>query len=272
MVAPLSGNQNQAISLIRNQAQGTPLQGNMARQISGTINGNFLGKGAFQNAMAGQDNPYLQNVINSTATDTTRAFQNAVMPQTDANFARSGAFGGSAWEQANADNSRQLAGQLANQIGQLRYGDFNAQRDLAENYANRQTAAYDAERGRQQNAVGQGLQFSGLRDAQMQALLAAGGLQNQHQQAIDNAKHQQFLDRQNWPVNNLDIYRNAYATAVGGQGTTTQGNSGSGVGGAISGGLGGAASGAAIGSIIPGIGTGIGAAVGGGLGLLGGLF
>lgn len=69
-------------------------------------------------------NPYLDQTINKAMGDITRNYREAVMPGTDANFARSGAFGGSAWQQANERNQRALGESLGNTANQMRYQDY----------------------------------------------------------------------------------------------------------------------------------------------------
>jgi hypothetical protein len=69
-------------------------------------------------------NPYLDQVINKSMGDITRNYQDAIAPQTDANFARAGAFGGSAWQQANERNQRGLGEALGNTANQMRYQDY----------------------------------------------------------------------------------------------------------------------------------------------------
>jgi hypothetical protein len=69
-------------------------------------------------------NPYLDQVISKSMGDITRNYQDAIAPQTDANFARAGAFGGSAWQQANERNQRGLGEALGNTANQMRYQDY----------------------------------------------------------------------------------------------------------------------------------------------------
>jgi hypothetical protein len=69
-------------------------------------------------------NPYLDQVINKSMGDITRNYQEAIAPGTNANFARAGAFGGSAWQQANERNQRGLGEALGNTANQMRYQDY----------------------------------------------------------------------------------------------------------------------------------------------------
>lgn len=318
-VAPLNGYHNVGIdATYRRAAGGDPTFYSANAQAQNTLNGGYLGQGAFKsqglgignnylggiasqqgqrNALAGVDNKYLDNVINNTNSDIIRSFQNGTMPQTDTSFARSGAFGGSAWQQANAENNRQLASELAKNTSNLRMSDYNNQMQLAENlaqrqqqadtfnrqsylsdygqrqdaaesFAERQTAAWDAERARQTGMVGVGQQLSNQAYTDAQNLLGVGDIQRDYQQTLDNQGYQNFLNRQNWPLQNMDILANAIRTSMGGGGTTTQTGTMPSVNrtaSMIGGGMAGAGLGSALG------GSGYGTAAGAGLGALAGL-
>jgi hypothetical protein len=103
-------------------------------------------------------------------------------------------------------------------------------------------------------------------------MLQAAGTDQQNQgQRVDNAAYGQFLDKQGWPVQNLDLLLGAvggvpYSTQGTGLNTQTQ-NLNKNVAGSV---LGGAASGASTGFMIGGPWGAAAGAVGGGiLGALG---
>lgn len=295
-VAPLTQQHNQALGLIQNRAtNGSPLMTNATNQTNKTLAGGYMGQGAYKNpyanmntatknSMAGVDNKYLNQVINNTNQDVTRAFTNSTMPQTDASFARSGAFGGSAWQQANSENNRQMASELAKNTSNLRYQDYSTQQGLAENYANRQSQsmqnqqqygqqyanqqqqAFDAERQRQMSSVGQGQQLSNQSYTDAQNLLGAGDVRRDYSQSMNNIGYQNFMNQQNWPLQNLDILANAIRTSMGGGGSSVSQSQLPGINKASSM-FGGAAAGGALGSALSN-GSGYGAAGGAGLGAL----
>lgn len=106
-------------------------------------------------------NPYLDQTINKALGDITRNYQEAVAPGTNANYARAGAFGGSAWQQANERNQRALGESLGNTANQMRYQDYG-------DTQNRQMQAYGllpsvsaAGQGVAQNLYGMGQQVQG---------------------------------------------------------------------------------------------------------------
>lgn len=87
---------------------------------------------------AGMNNPYLQSVIDYATGDIARNFNNNVQNSTDAMMARSGAFGGSAWAAAQAENNRQYANELGRTVGGMRMSDFQTQQQLEEARIERQ--------------------------------------------------------------------------------------------------------------------------------------
>lgn len=222
-VAPLTSQHQIGMGMTQNRAMNGDATFNAANiQARNTLNGGYLGQGAYQNAMAGVNNPYLNDVVANTNADIVRTFQNSTMPQTDASFARSGAFGGSAWQQANAENNRQMVSELLKNETNIRMNDYLNQQNLAENYAQRQTGAWDAERGRQMGMVGTGQALSNQAYTDAQNMLGVGDIQRDYQQTLNNQAYQNFLNQQNWPLQNLDILANAIRTSMGGGGTTTQ--------------------------------------------------
>lgn len=73
-------------------------------------------------------NPYFDATVQKSMGDITRNYQDAIAPQTDANFARAGAFGGSAWQQANERNQRALGEALGNTSNAMRSGNYQQER------------------------------------------------------------------------------------------------------------------------------------------------
>lgn len=261
--------------------------------LNQTIGGQYLGYSPQQvqagtNPYYGQNNPYLQQQINAAQQDIVRSFNNSVANNTDAAFARAGAFGGSAWQQAQAENANQLAQNLGRVANDMRMQDYQLQAQLGESDLARQLQAgqfnaalgdqaYQAERARMLQAAGMlpGMAQAGYSNAQ--ALLGIGDAQQAREQGKLDLAYQDWLAEQNYPYQQLDVMGNAIRTIMGGGGTTTQigpnpyqrNSTAAALGGALSGGaMGGMIAGASNGAIGGPLGIGIGA----GLGLLGGLF
>jgi hypothetical protein len=163
--AGLNGMQQQGMSMVQNRATNGSAEINAGSQaLQGTLGGQYLGRdtgsnqymgaqptgaNAYQGAApstanqfqgaqpTGQnaymgDNPYLQSTIDKAAGDITRNYTGAVN-STDATMARAGAFGGSAWQQAQEGNSRNLAQGLSDSATSMRMQNYNQSASLAEN-------------------------------------------------------------------------------------------------------------------------------------------
>jgi hypothetical protein len=277
-VAPLTAAHNAGMNTVTNRAlNGSPELTAANTQAVNTLNGAYMGPAA-RNSMAGVDNPYLQNVINNTNSDVTRQFMNSTMPQTDASMARAGAFGGSAWQQQNTENNRQMASELAKNTGNLRYQDYLGQQGLAESQAQRDQAAFDAERQRQVGSMGTAQTLSNQPYTDAMQLLGVGDIQRTQSQDQLNAQYQNLLNQQNWPLQNLDILQNAIRTTMGGGGSSVQSATlpkVSNTGSMIGGGLAGLQLGGALGNSLYGAGStgaNVASGVGGVAGGLAGLF
>lgn len=162
-------------------ASSNPYLGQTVSPITNDYIGKTVADVAFsdKNKYLGMNNPYLQSVIDYATGDVARNFNNNVQNSTDAMMARSGAFGGSAWAAAQAENNRQYANELGRTVGNIRMTDYQNQQQLEEADLNRR----------------------------MQV-----ALQNQQMQAADlarNSQLQQQLAQFNAGLSQNDIARNA---------------------------------------------------------------
>lgn len=192
--ADMNGYQQAGNAMVANRA----LNGSAEIQAGGqnltnTLNGNYMSQG----------NPYLQSAIDSASQGATRNYQQATN-NTDAMMARSGAFGGSAWNQASKDNSTALA----NQLGQISSG-------MA--YQN-----YGDERGRQMTAMGMAPTYGNQAYTDAQALQGAGQQQYTFDQQRLNDQKSMWEDQAQSPYKQLDVLANGIRGAVGGGGTVNQ--------------------------------------------------
>lgn len=165
-------------------------------------------------------NAYLDSMVNAASEDVVRNYQTAIAPSIATQFAKGGAFGGSAMNEQLANSQRELAGQLGRVSTNLRYQDFNDQRGLEEQYLQRAGGAYEAERGRQYGAIGMapGLDQAGYMGANW--LMGAGAQQQGLNQAqLDNFNND-FYESRDWGASRLGLLGNALASIQGG--TTSQ--------------------------------------------------
>jgi len=191
-IAPLNSNQNSAISMIRNRAiNGDPMLRQSNQLTADNLSGKYL-----------QGNPYLDQVLEKTNRDITTNYTNSIMPQTNANMARQGAFGGSSWQQANDANSNALARAISDNTATMRYND------------------YSNERANQLNAISTAQALSQQPYDDAKQLMGVGDVQRDYTQTLNKQNYQNFLNKQNWPLQNLDVLANAIRTTMGGGGSS----------------------------------------------------
>ena len=100
-------------------------------QADNAYSGINAARNGLMDVAAGQgydQNPYFDATVQKSMGDITRNYQEAIAPQTNANFARAGAFGGSAWQQANERNQRGLGEALGNTSNAMRSGNYSQER------------------------------------------------------------------------------------------------------------------------------------------------
>lgn len=207
-----------AFQAARNLSQGTPLQATGTDALTRAMQGGT-------NPYFGMDNPYTQKAIDKAAADTTRNFNNAVLPGLDSMSARantgfgvSSAFDGSGGLRSEA--YRNLGDTLANQANDMRYKDLFAQQQLGESNAARQIQAA--------NLVPN---YSAMNWSNIEPLLNIG---NQQQ----NLSYNEFLRGQNWTDQMLKRLGSPFGFNQGTTSTSTAPGVGA-VAGGISGLLGG---------------------------------
>lgn len=200
-VAPFTQDQNTAMDLVRQQATGgqSPMLPAAQQQMLDTIGGQYLDPGT---------NPWLQQTYDQAADRMGDAFARGTAAQTDARFARAGAFGGSAWNEMQGVNQQALGDSLAGLASNLYGGN------------------YQAERGRQQQAaqaapsMAGNMQAMGYRDAE--ALLNTGGMQQQLGQQYLTDDAQRFQAAQQYPYQQFAQFGQMFNPALGSQTSQTQ--------------------------------------------------
>lgn len=190
--AGLTPDQQAGLGMIRQRAGGSPIS-----QAADTA--------LIQNLRGGQENPYLDQLVQRSQRNLTDQYANVIRPQQDAMMARSGSFGNTGAQMAINAQQNQLLGNLGDISTQM-YGQ-----------------AYDQDRARQMQALGLAPSVSNLGYQDAAQLMQAGQLQqNLGQQQADFA-YEQFQDRQNQPYRNLQILGAPFSQGFGGVTTTSGG-------------------------------------------------
>lgn len=231
-IAPLNETQQNALNIGKNQiyAGGLPVTQAANAQGLDTLNDQYL-TGNMANPFAGASNQYsgfgpqFQNVLNSGLEDIGNAYKNTTAADTTRMFNLSGAFGGSAHQNAVANNQAALAKQMGNFTSGLLNDQYNRSAGLEESRLGRGSGAYEGERGRQMQAMQQGTAgqqnfFQGL-----QQLMGLGDIERGYTQDLYNENLQDWQEQQNYPMTMLDYYTGILGRAQGGISpnmTTTQ--------------------------------------------------
>lgn len=199
-VAPFSEDTLAGMDMARNAANyNQPLWDQAQGELSKTMSGAY---------MSPDSNPYLRGTYDAAAGRMADAYKNGTAAQTNAAAGFGGAFGGSAQSELQGVQNRAFGdslGQFANNL----YGQN-----------------YQAERGRQLNAVQAAPSFAGARQAfdfgNANALNSIGQQQQALGQNYLNADYAQFQEANNYPRQQLDVFASMFNPNLGRTATGTQ--------------------------------------------------
>lgn len=191
--ADMNGYQTAGMNMTAARALGgSPEIAAGSQNITDTLNGAYL-----------NGNPYLQSQINQGA-DSLKSNYFDATGNTDATFARSGAFGGSAWQNAQQGNAKELATGLGNLENNMRFQN------------------YGMERQNQMNALNPAMAYGNQAYTDAQQLQGTG----QQQYAFDQQRLDDYQgmwsDQANSPYRQLDVLASGLSSAVGNSYTGTQ--------------------------------------------------
>lgn len=199
-VAPFAQDQESAMDMVRQQATGeqNPLYNASQQQTLNTINGDYLNPST---------NPYLQQTYDQAADRMTDAFSRGTAAQTDSAFARSGAFGGSAWNEAQQANQTALGDSLAGLAANMYGGNYSQER------SRQQAASQFAP-----NLAGS-MSTQGYKDAD--ALLNVGGMQQGLGQQYLTDDASRFQQAQQYPYQQFQTFGSMFNPNLGQQSSST---------------------------------------------------
>lgn len=207
-------------------AQFTPYQQESAGMIRGAAQGQYLDprtrpgwmdeSSELRKAAGGayldpETNPWLRGMYDQSAQRIGEAYQTGTAAQTDAAAARARAFGGTGYQERVSQNDRDLGRTLSEYATNLYGGAYQTERDRQQQAQQALFGAYagasESERARQQAA--------------MDALFQIGERQRGLAQQGLDTRYQDWLQRQEWPLRQLDILGSAIGQSMGRSGTTT---------------------------------------------------
>jgi hypothetical protein len=228
-IADINPDQQSAMNSIRQFTDqgGTPEAMAANRQLYDTSNGSYLNA----NPYASASNPYsgfgsqFNTVLNNGLEDIRNQYQQGTAADTTRMFNMAGAFGGSAHQNAMANNESALAKQMGNYTAGMQNDQFNRSAGLQESALNRGSGAFEDERNRMMGAVpgAQNTQNMFLQGAN--ARMGVGDINRSYDQDQLNQYYNDWQAQQNYPQSQLDYYTGILSRAQGGMSpnsTTTQ--------------------------------------------------
>jgi hypothetical protein len=162
--------------------------------------------GETKNPYAGQ-NPYLQQQIDQTTGDMRRNFEQT-LPFGSARAARGDTFGGGRANNYEAERERNFQDSVGKTVGNLRFGDYTQQQQLAEGDLNRRLQASTAAPG-----------FANVDYLDIGNMINAGGAAQGQDQNQLNAQFDEYTRAREWPFRTLGAL--SQATGSGGGFTAT---------------------------------------------------
>lgn len=224
-IAGIQPDQTQGFSELRNMNYGTdnPLDTINAamHQTRDTLNGNYL-TGAGMDPAGNSANPYsgfgpkFNQVLQSGQQDITNAYNQGTAADTTRLFNMSGAFGGSAHQNAMANNEAALAKQLGQYTAGMQNDQYNRSGQMAEADLARNSGAYQQERNRMMGAINQGNQQQDLGFQRANALIGVGDAYRSLNQDQLNQNYGDWTAAHNFPQSQLDYFTGLLSRAQGG--------------------------------------------------------
>jgi hypothetical protein len=238
--APTNSTQNNAIQGMSNLANSGGVGGAVSGSVAQMANngGNNYGNVSSQNVQASQNpyasmqNPALGQMLNQANTATTQAFNQNAMNM-NAQFAGSGAFGGSAQQTAMNNNNTTLGNTLASNSANIYDNAYNTAAQAASTNATLGTQAslanqssalqaaslnssnYNTSQGRALAAAGLAPTLDSDTINQQNAAYTGGTAQQTAAQNADNAQYQTWYQQAMAPYEQMGIASSALSGALG---------------------------------------------------------
>lgn len=221
-IAGINSDQGAAMGAIRDYVSDPrqSLYGVGNQEFAKTMQGNYLtGAGAnpfsAPNAYEG-DSPQFRKTMQTGLEDITNAYKQGTAADTTRMFNMAGAFGGSAHQNAVANNEAGLGKTLGNYSDQMLNKQYDRSAGLNESYLNRGSGNYEGERGRMMGAGQASQNDQNLTLQRYNALMGVGDIGRGFTQDQMNLGYQDWQDQQNWSMKQLENMTNIMSRAQGG--------------------------------------------------------
>jgi hypothetical protein len=220
-VANMGPMTNQALQMTSDFAMGgSPERTASGQAIVGAAQGEMNPYAALKNPYEGV-NPYLNQMIDTSNQKILDTYKRGTEANTNSAYARSGAFGGSAYNDAVGQNQQNLAGALGSNTNALLGQNYNQSAQLAESGLGRAAQGWQQGIGNSLSAAGLGINQQQQDQSAIGQFLQSAQIPEAYQQKLLDAASNYYGQQQQAPYTQLDFLRNALQAASGGQGTTT---------------------------------------------------
>lgn len=188
-------------------ASGGPSDTAAARRSAGQIaSGGSLGANPFMG-----NSPQFQTMLRSGQEDITNAYKQGTSADTTRLMNLSGAFGGSAHQNAVANNENALGKQLSQYTAGMQNDQYNRSANLMEGAL-----------GRQMQAIPLAFQGQGLSNDLNDRLMGVGQQNQDYNQRLIDQNYNNWAEQNNWGRNNVNWLASILGGAQGSTGIQTQ--------------------------------------------------
>jgi hypothetical protein len=220
-VADMTPMQTQGLQMLSDfTTQGSPERQMVGSSVENLTSGAMNPYAAAANPYMGS-NPYQDQMINNSNSKITQDYIKGTAAQNDSAFARSGAFGGSAYADKTAQNEQGLAGALAANTNNILKQGYDQSAQLAEQGLNRGQQGWQQGVQNQVSGATLGLQQQGADQSAIQAMINGGQIPAQYQQQLLDAAKTYYNSNQQAPFTLADFLGSALSRASGVAGTQT---------------------------------------------------
>jgi len=249
-IAPMNSAQEQGLGMIAGAATGSSPDTIAARQrYIDEMGGKYQNPWATQaNSYAQTGNPELTAMINKSNEAITGNYMKGIAPGIDTAFARQGGYGGSLWEQKQADAQGALAKSLGENTSNLMFQDYAQKAGLQESAITRGLGAWQTDAARAMQAAQGGMGGQAMDINAGKTLLQTGDAMRGYTQDQINAAKADYDQMMNYPWLQLDRLGSALGKSLGGSSVTTQTGGGAPKANPLGGAFGGAMLGAGAGA------------------------
>ena len=168
------------------------------------------------NQFQGMNNPYHAAVTQQGLDQIRENYRIGTEPETTRLFNMSGAFGGSAHQNAIANNQSGLAKALSDHTYKMWNDQYNRSAAMDESYLDRGSGAWNAERGRQMQAIGAGQNENDMAIRRGGAMMSYGDLIRSIDQGGKDEAYGDWFSGRNQHRNNLSWLSGLLGSAQGG--------------------------------------------------------